>query len=75
MATTATVKSFRVSVKVETGTSETGAIITSSISFPTINPENVTNDKIMAVEEALEPLLNYDVSSVQTSEIKTLSTQ
>ena len=67
MATTSTLTKIGVSLKLNNGTSATGAARTVSVSFPELSKETgvFDADKVMAIVTALSPVLSKTIVKVQ----------
>lgn len=72
MAVIATVKTYRVSIKTNTGSTAEGAVITKSISLGSLR-SNADQEKVMAVVDLLEPILAEPIYSVEETTVKVLS--
>ena len=73
MAAVTTLNKVSVSLKLNNGTSATGAVKTVSISLGTLKKDAFNADKAMAIVGALTPCLNKTLVSVNKTEVSTLT--
>lgn len=73
MAVVATIKGYRVAVKLDGGTTETGKVKTLSVSLGGMKQSGADPEKIMAVVDLLAPIFDDDIYSVEETTVKTLS--
>lgn len=68
-----TLKKITVSVKLNNGTDSEGNVKLVSVSLGNMSEENFDDDKALAVVTALAPCLAKTVSSIEESDLSTLS--
>ena len=69
MAAIVTTKTVVVSLKLDNGTTSTGATKTVTVSYPAINKDTFDADKALAIEELLEPVLSKGVVEILKTEV------
>lgn len=76
MATTSTLTKLGVSVKLNNGTSASGAAKTVSVSYPELSTEDQAfdADKVMAIVSLLSPVLSKAIVKVQKTTYEDLTT-
>ena len=72
MAVIATTKRYAVSIKLNAGSTSAGKVITKSCSLGSLRA-GADQDKVMAVVDLLEPVLAYQIHSVEETTVKVLS--
>lgn len=72
MATT-TLKKVSVSIRLDDGTDSQGNPKTVSVSLGSLNKNTFNADKALTIVGALEPCLNKSVSSIEKTEVSSLS--
>ena len=66
-------KKVSVSIKLDDGTDSQGNPKTVSVSLGSLSKDSFDADKALAIVDALEPCLNKSVSSVEKTEVSTIS--
>ena len=72
MSVIATTKSYGVRIKLNAGSTESGKVITNSVSLGTM-AVGADQNKIMAVANLLEPVLENPIYAVEETTVKVLS--
>ncbi len=72
MSVIATTKSYKVTLKLNSGSTPEGKVITTNVSLGSLRA-GADQDKVMAVADLLEPVLESPLHSVEETTVKVLS--